>query len=757
MSDFQSSVKVIMVEDIKPIASYEPIAHVTKDPSLTIQRTHTLFDHLKDVAKLAGRFASGFDGAAYAELAGRWHDLGKYSGDFQRMIRAETGFEAHIEIDMEGNARDHSTAGAVKAFGFASTTRDEALVSVAFAIAGHHAGLSNVDDLKSRLKTKEGMLAAVEAKSPPSEIVQFSPPAKPTFLLDQRSTTDRRKLDLEMWTRLLFSSLCDADFLDTEQFFRDAHAPRGESYDLAILRGRLQSHLDRMESNSPASNVNQVRREVRSACQSAGVMPPGIFSLTVPTGGGKTLAGMMFALEHAIAHGLRRVIVAIPFTSIIEQTAKIYRDVFGEDAVIEHHSALDPMRETPQNRLASENWDAPIIVTTNVQLLESMFASRTSSCRKLHNVAQSVVILDEAQSVPGKLLPAILDAFGFMSRHARMSLVVSTATQPAFHESATIPEGFTDVREICPLEMQLFERLRRVRAERLNAERETSYEELAAIVAANNNCLAIVHLRKDARQLCALVDMAVGDQNTVHLSALMTPEHRSRVLASIKEQRKRGEPVRVVSTQLVEAGVDVDFPVVYRAMAGLDSLAQAAGRCNREGKLDLGTLYVFNAPTKPPRGNPRVSADLTKLLWQQPEFDIFSAEAQRRFFVELYQRTNLAAGREIQEQRKKLNFREVSSAFELIENDWAAPLVIAHGRAANTIDEIRQLGPSRNRFRSLQPFIVSIPKTALKSGALTTAGDSLYVLEGPMLAAYDSRFGLQIDRLGTIDPDHLNL
>lgn len=728
--------------------NYEPIAHVTKD----LQRTHTLEAHLKDVARLASQFAAGFNGTAHAELAGRWHDLGKYSGDFQRMIRAETGYEAHIEIETEGNARDHSTAGAVKAAALASETRDLTLMSVAFAIAGHHAGLANLDDLKKRLAEKKAMLAAVNAKSPPAEITQFSTLPQLPIVLGESP-----QLALEMWTRLLFSALCDADFLDTEQFYLDRQSPRASNYDLRELRDKLVAHLDRVEASAPPTKVNEVRSDVRAACQAKGTTSPGVFSLTVPTGGGKTLAGMLFALEHAVANGLKRVIVAIPFTSIIEQTSKIYRDIFGPDAVVEHHSALDPMRETPQNRLASENWDAPIIVTTNVQLLESMFASRTSSCRKLHNVSQAVVILDEAQSVPGKLLPAILDALGFLTKHAQTSLVISTATQPAFQKSTHIPEGFSAVEEICPDSMNLFSRLKRVNATRINADRETTYQELAEVIAKEANCLAIVHLRKDARELCSLIDGIVGDDSTVHLSALMTPEHRSRVLASIKARRLRGEAVRAVSTQLVEAGVDVDFPVVYRAMAGLDSLAQAAGRCNREGRLDVGNLYVFNAPTKPPRGNPRISADVAKMLWQAPDFDIFAAQAQRRFFVELYVRTNLAAGREIQDQRRKLNFREVSAAFELIENDWAAPLVIAHDRAVAIVDEIRRFGPSRLRFRALQPYIVNIPKTALKSASLSTVGDSLYVLEGPMLTAYDSRFGLQIDRLGTLDPDYLNL
>lgn len=725
----------------------EPLAHVTEDG-----RPHLLRKHLEEVARLARANAAKFAPDA-AHLAGLWHDLGKYSGDFQKMIREENGFASHIEA--EGLARDHSTAGAIHAKRALSDSR---AVPLSFVIAGHHAGLPDAVDLRERLDEKSAHYEAVLARAPPDDILSQRADLMPGWF------TGTEKTAFELWMRMLFSALVDADFLDTEAFYSTEKAADRERPQPTItdLEAQLASFLADVEAMAPVTPVNLVRREVRRACTSAAAMPAGVFNLTVPTGGGKTLAAMAFALAHARQHGKRRVVVVIPFTSIIEQNAAVYRRACGESAVIEHHSALDPVRESPLNRIASENWDAPIIVTTTVQLFESLLANRTSSCRKLHNLVDSVIVLDEAQALPGKLLPPILDVMAELVRHYGVSLVVSTATQPAFGKSQRLREGLVGVTEICPPEMRLFDRLKRVRVEWPANDQATPYARWADDVATESAILAVVHLRKDARELCCLVDDRLGDESTVHLSALMTPAHRSRVLADVTAKRKRGEPVRIVSTQLVEAGVDLDFPIVLRAFGGFDSLAQAAGRCNREGLLPEGVLRVLIAETNPPRGVPAIGRDVALSMWRElgGEVDLFAPELQRSYFERLYEATSLKEGAEIQKMREELKFKSVADGFSLIADGWTAPLCIPHDdEGARRVRNLRSEGPSRGRLRALQRYTINVPKTALekwvKQGVVTRVHDVVATLEGGVLAAYHDRFGLEPDKVGQIDPEEL--
>lgn len=721
-----------------------PLAHLTKEG-----RPHLLIDHLVGVADGASRFAEAFGAAEHARTAGLWHDLGKYAAAFQNMIRAANGFEAHLEGTATGRV-DHSTAGAVHA----TKTLGPAGTAIAFAVAGHHAGLANQLDLRARLNVKAALLDDAKRGGAPAELL--APPKLATPDPLRGATAEHRRLQ-ELWTRMLFSALCDADFLDTEAFYDAGRAAlRGGAPQVAELSARLAEHLDGLEARAGDSEVNRVRAEVRAACVAGAADPPGVFSLTVPTGGGKTLASLAFALRHAERHGLARVVVAIPFTSIIEQNAAVFRKALGDDAVVEHHSAFDPSRETAQNRVASENWDAPVIVTTTVQLFESLFANRSGACRKLHRLAKSVIVLDEAQTLPPGMLSPILDALRTLVQHFGASVVICTATQPAFHRTSWLRTGFAEIREIVPPEVRAFERLRRVRARWPSSAEPTDYPTLAAEMAGERDVLAIVHLRKDARSLCEELDRALGDHETVHLSALMCPEHRSRVLDELKERKKAGEPVRLVSTQVVEAGVDVDFAVVYRALGGMDALAQAAGRCNREGKLPgLGELRVFHAPTKPPRGVPQAALAVAKLLLaQRPDLDLFEPETYLAYFRQLYASRDLDSSK-VQEARAAFDFADVASRFALIEDDWSAPLVVPHGDAAKHVDALERFGPSRGILRRLQRFTVNVSRkdrdawTAAK--LVREVAETVFVLDPVLSAAYDPRFGLVPDRLGQGD------
>ncbi|OJH37900.1 CRISPR-associated endonuclease Cas3'' [Cystobacter ferrugineus] len=734
----------------------DPLAHLDE-----AGRPHLLYEHLCQVGDRAHAFAERFGAGEWARLAGRWHDLGKYARDFQRIIREENGFEAHLETEEEAGPRDHSTAGALHARQVLGTQAGSLLT---LAIAGHHAGLANREKLEERLERRKELLQKVLATQPPPAILEATTPALPAFLARTPRTSKEAATiarSLELWTRMLFSALCDADFLDTEEFFEPSRTQlRAVLPPLSVLREKLARYMEDLRVRATPSEVNRVRTEVLASCLHAAAQPPGAFSLTVPTGGGKTLASLAFALEHAVRHGLERVVVAIPFTSIIEQSAAVYRAALGEEAVIEHHSALDPLRETARNRLASENWDAPVVVTTTAQLFDSLFARRPGACRKLHRLARSVVVLDEAQTLPPRLLTPILDVLGTLIRDYGTSLVVCTATQPALGRTSELPDGLENVREIVPAEVRAFERLRRVRVRWPTSPEPTSHEALADELALEPDVLAIVHRRADARELCEALDRRMEDTSTSHLSALMCPRHRSEVLAGLKARKARGEPIRLVSTQLVEAGVDVDFPVVYRALGGLDSLAQAAGRCNREGRLSgLGELRVFLAPTAPPRGVPRTAMEVTRgLLAETPGLDPFHPDICRRYFRRLYAAKELDA-EDIQALRAKLRFEETARRFHLVEDGWSAPVVVPWGEAAKHVARLEHAGPSRERLRALQGFTVQVKATQrdvwLARGLVRWVADTVVVLGPELTPAYDERFGLMPERVGLLDAGSL--
>lgn len=726
----------------------EALAHLTKDG-----RQHSLRSHLDCVAKLAGEFGSSFGSESVAHDAGRWHDLGKYSPAFQNMIREENGFAAHIEV-ADNAPRDHSTAGALYAKNQQELDPD-IRAAIAFAIAGHHAGLADSAQLRQRFREREKLLHDALDNGAPAEILRGTA-NRPSWLPSSKDAAGRRRI--ELWIRMVFSALCDADFLDTEAFYDDSRSKLRQGWpSISMLRERIVAYVSAKERAATPGRVNAVRSEVRRACEDAASASPGAFSLTVPTGGGKTLAAMSFALAHAEHHGMRRVVVAIPYTSIIEQNADVYRKALGEDAVLEHHSALDPKIETPQSRIASENWDAPVVVTTTVQLLESLLANRPSRCRKLHRLAHSVIVLDEAQTLPPSLLTPLVEVLSLLVRDYGATVVITTATQPVLGRSIVLSTGFESIREIVPPEANAFGRLKRVTVRWPASLEATSYADLADELAAERDVLAIVHRRADARELCELLDARLGHTRTIHLSALMCPQHRSEVLAQIHNARSRGEQLHVVATQVVEAGVDIDFPIVYRALAGVDSIAQAAGRCNREGKLSpLGEVRVFVAPTAPPRGVLQTALGVTHGMLARGTIDLDDPATYRSFFTTLYRSADLDA-KQIQSDREQLNFRETARKAKLIENDWAESLIVPWGDAPSVIGELARQGPSRTLWRRLQRFTVSIPRAILetwRARAYVNDIGGVPVLS-PELTMYDTRFGLMLDHIGRYAPSAL--
>lgn len=739
-----------------------PIAHVRFDAEgKPIE--HWLDEHLQAVAQLAADYATAFQSNEWAYVAGLWHDLGKYNPAFQDYIGVKSGYKPDAHIEKVGKV-NHSAAGAL----YAVKQHKHLGLPLAYLIAGHHSGLPDwykTDEVDGRslaeiLNETEHLAKALQVGIPQpildASLPKVAPKGKPE--------------EWSLWLRMLFSSLVDADFLDTERFMQpEQFAKRGQYPDLTSLRLRFNEHMESFAKQSRPSKVNQLRTQVLLQCRIAAQQPSGIFSLTVPTGGGKTLSGMAFALEHAVKYQKKRVIYAIAFTSIIEQTASIYRSIFGE-CVIEHHSNLDvsdPERETAQSRLASENWDAPIIVTTNVQLFESLFASRTSRCRKLHNLANSVIVLDEAQLLPPAFLNPILSVMKSLVAHYGVTFVLSTATQPALQSlydpfNKPILKGFesNQVTEIIPNCEQLFKDLERVTVaipDDLSLER--SWEAIAEEVLEHETVLVIVNTKNQAAELCRLLPV-----DTYYLSTNLCGAHRSEKLQAIRAKLKANQPLRVVSTQLIEAGVDVDFPVVYRALAGLDSIAQAAGRCNREGLLAKGKVVVFVPPNNHKlKGHLGLSANVSKsLLPLFTELPLYYRHF-KTYFEHHYAKTPSRDEQGIEElltkdaQQLKIQFRTAASRFRLIK-DEGYPVLVTYGEGAKLIEQLKILGASRWLMRKLQRYTVTIREQEknrlLKAGDIRELTGLAGVYELVTVGIYDSKLGLMSDPL-QLDPEDL--
>jgi len=692
--------------------------------------THSLEEHLFAVEKLAILLSKGVS-PDWVALAGRWHDLGKYRKRFQDYIRLQSGFErenAHIE---NGTRAPHSTAGAIHA---EQTLPPGFGHIIAYLVAGHHAGLPDWyggrGSLEYRLNdaVAEYREAIGEKISP--EILQGECPELPPVA--------RLPEAISLWIRILFSCLVDADFLDTELFMQPEKAKhRIKNISLDTLQNRFTSAMEKLRENSNESALKNIRNGILEECCAAAECNPGLFSLTVPTGGGKTLSSLAFALKHARLHGKSRIIYAIPFTSIIEQNADVFRKFIGDDAVLEHHSSLDvkPEEENSKSRLAAENWDAPLIVTTNVQLFESLHASRTSRCRKLHNIVNSVVILDEAQQIPRDFHAPITQVMQQMTDYFGVTWVLCTATQPVLGEATntfgqTLLQGVKGVREIIEKPGELALKLKRVEVQ-LPAvdEPKLSWLALAEKLTIEECVLAIVNTRSEARELFELLP---ADGNNLHLSANMCAQHRTEVIREIKNrlvERAGGDsrPLRVISTQLIEAGVDVDFPVVYRAMAGLDSIAQSAGRCNREGRLDgLGQVVVFKPEQPAPPGFLRQGENTTmEMIASQQLEEPLAPESFEKYFSlmnakgerDKHDILSLLKASASSDAPLAIQFREAAEKFRLIDNNGVAIVVPfkSAGHDKSPVDGwVKQLefDPSfKHIYKKLQRYTVTVPKT----------------------------------------------
>lgn len=697
-----------------------------------------LEEHLKGVARKAEEFATGFDAGDWGRFAGLLHDAGKACGAFQRRL--------------EGSPQrvDHATFGAQLAR--QQCGRFGLLLS--YVICGHHGGLPNgglqEGELHHRLKF---------AKVPQDVVLTPVADIKQELDLPFKPKREDAGFSLAFFSRMVFSCLVDADFLDTEGFGdpeKKSARPDVDPTRMERLRGILDAHLARFAERAKPTPVNRLRQEILAECRAKATLPPQIFSLTVPTGGGKTFSSLAFALNHAVANRQRRVIYAIPFTSIIEQNAKVFADILGRENVLEHHCNYlekDEPEEAAYNRqrgLAAENWDAPLVVTTNVQFFESLFSNKPSRCRKLHNIAGSVIVLDEAQAIPTEYLEPCLAALRELVAHYRCTVLLCTATQPAL-DASQLRTAIPKIHEIITTPQKLYDELLRTEVHFVG---KLTDEELASRLDGESQVLCIIPTKAQAR---VLFEGLAEQEGSFHLSTNMYPQHRRRVLDDIRARLAAEESCRVVSTSLVEAGVDLDFPVVYRAMAGLDSIAQAAGRCNREGKMNaagqLGQVYVYEPERQPrmPWLN-RCVGRAAETLRALPQADPLGLEAMRRYFELLY---------DVQELDKKkilfhLNqltkdlyfpFREVAGEFHFIEDDTVGVIVPIEPEAQALVRELRYTEFPRTTLRKLQLYSVAL--RSREFAALEAAG-AIEMVRGvfPVLrnhAIYRDNVGLCVD------------
>ncbi|MBD5418195.1 MAG: CRISPR-associated helicase Cas3' [Desulfovibrio sp.] len=743
----------------------------------------TLAEHHAEVARRAGGFATPWAPLTGALLGGA-HDIGKTSDSFQARLHGKHG------------KVDHTSAAWLylrQQWG-ADTSGLKMAWLLAYPLLGHHGGMadlgSQADSGTLAWRLSGDRINAVPDWKP-EQAAALSPAGGYFQELRRLMSKDGKTLDAfatAFLLRMLYSCLVDADYLDTERVCApERHALRQEPPTLAGLAERFFHFLGERGflpetavseaalaagaqtacgSLARRAAIRQARAFMLQCCLNAAEERPGIFSLTMPTGGGKTLSSMAFALRHARKHGLRRIVLVVPYTSIIEQNADVLREALGEDAVLEHHSnfihpdeagaegAQGDESASMAYRLTTENWDASVIVTTSVQFFESLFSNRPSRCRKLHNLAESVIILDEVQMLPVPFVTPCIAALRELARSYGSSVVLCTATQPALMRAPWLQTGLApeEVRDIIPEKAQgplfrIFERAQvEVRKEKLDD------EALAAMLRAEPQVLCIVNSRRHARELFALLD---GGEADFHLSARMTPAHRTRVLDTIRERLAAGLPCRVVSTSLIECGVDISFPVVLREKNGLDVLAQSAGRCNREGRDASGRVICFTSAQDGPKRAAELNRRCAAFEQVAEAVDLFCPETVRRYFARLYAASDLdekgilgmtGINKESDEGYWRFQFATIAEEFRFIDEDTVS-VVIEQGEAKELLAGAdRWDRPSPAVLRKLQRHSVSVYTHELDrmqaQGRLETKFGFLPVLSGG--AGYSEKTGLDV-------------
>jgi CRISPR-associated endonuclease/helicase Cas3 len=763
-------------------------------PSKGTNDWHELKAHLGKVSKLAEKFADKFDAGELGKYAGLWHDLGKYNPDFQTYL--DDCHTASLNNQKPPTKKvPHAIHGAILAA--------ELCPDVAPLIYGHHRGLPDYSAFEGQLNNPqaEGLLVSILASSK-SEGIEIDPDLDFDELLSHLPEPADNPYAREVFDRLLFSCLIDADRLDSERFgnpetFKLRHDNKPTIEQLwQVFNFKQQEFVKKKQQELTEKNkvVFDVRQEVYQHCVSTALSKPGIFRLIVPTGGGKTLSSLAFGLQHILANQIdnldRRVIMAVPYTSIIEQTVKVYRQVFaelGQIAVLEHHSAIqhDPKSKDEsseaeegaidfqhQARLATQNWDAPLIVTTTVQLFESLFSNRTSKCRKLHNIIGSVIILDEVQTLPIALRESICSMLEELVERYHISVVLCTATQPVLEGDDGYFKGFKpeSIIDIIPVATSLehFTKLQRVEYDlsAIKTNTKWSWQELTEQLNAHPSALVVLNTRKDALRVInslnsppvkyfeavgteSRVKIATKDSQVLHLSTLLCGAHRQIVLEEVRSRLKNNQDCILVSTQVVEAGVDLDFPAVYRVLGPLDRIVQAAGRCNREGNMDeLGQVFVFELEggSMPPKGSEytKATGKTQQILQQAHSEDLHQPQIFTSYGNALY-KLESADKHEIQEDRENCLFETVASKFKLIDDDTYPVVVSFNDEVEKLLRQIKRRGLFTSDYQKLQPYMISIRHFEFRKHQKTSidqpiAGVEFYIWTG----TYDPIKGLPI-------------
>jgi CRISPR-associated endonuclease/helicase Cas3 len=708
-----------------------PIAHSAPEGGTE----QTLVEHARNVAGLAASFAKPFDGEPMATWLGWWHDAGKACPEIQAYLRGE------------GKSKDHSSAGMLKGM-------DAATPAPAVCVAGHHGGLSNVTgpapSLEKRARKASENDRIVAALRLGESWLRPHATGDVNHVPRLDGPPEERCRQLEMWTRFVHSALVDADYLDTEEHFQPGMAAlRTISHDMAALLRDLETNQQE-RFGPPETDINRVRDEVYRTALEAASQPRGLFTMAVPTGGGKTRSAMAFALRHADEHQLKRVIVALPYTTIIEQNAKEYRKIFGSRYVLEHHSSVrrsrrakDAPNEAERKEvLAAENWDVPIVVTTMVQLLETLFSNRCSRLRKLHRYARSVIVLDEVQTIPPHLVEPTMWALRELTRRYGASVVLSTATQPDYG-----PVGHYPATPIIHDPDALYRRMRRVRYD-VQIDQPWSVDRVAEEMYTARQALTICNTTDDAERVAR-------SAGALYLSTRLCSAHRESVLDAICDALENEEPIYVAATQVVEAGVDISFPLVLRDAGPLDGMIQAAGRCNRNREQETGRVIIFrlldgSCPPPPYRTGRDIALGLLR-----DGIDLHTPEASRRYFDELY--SDFPTDKNgVQKLRAEFAFERVADAYCLIDDD-RVPVVVDYEDAFDVLASVEKaagrLGYVHpDHWHRLQPYTVSVPaylhEKALDFGLVTEVATGLWRWASKW---YDKAYGLQVGEMSPSD------
>lgn len=705
------------------------IAHKRNE---TDEAEQLLIDHLCNTSDICSKFAECINMSDYGKAVGLLHDIGKYSIKFQKRINGE-----NIRVD-------HSTSGAKEAF-------SRKLLMAAFCIAGHHGGLPDIGSPRTDTSEEPTLMGRMRRNTEDFSYWKTEISESNLAQISDNQTLDR--VAYSFFTRVLFSCLVDADYLDTENFMSDGSVLRKKGDDINTLLNLLDNYISKWKN--PIGKLNILRTQMLEECIRAGKnSDEKIFTLTVPTGGGKTISSLAFALNYAVKHNKKRIIYVIPYTSIIEQNAEVFRNILGDENVIENHSnvSFDEYDEEAkiQKMLACENWDSPVIVTTAVQFFESLFSNKPSKCRKIHNMADSVIIFDEAQMLPLDYLLPCVSAMRQLAENGNSAVVLCTATQPnldAIFNLTNKSGAEIKITEICDSSKSLTDDFRRVQ---FKYDGKIDDDELAFELNSQKQVLCIVNKKAHAQKIFSLLDET---EENFHLSTYMYPAHRKRVIDTIRKRLDDNKPCRVISTSLIEAGVDIDFPTVYRAISGIDSLLQAGGRCNRENKRKVceSVVHIFDTDevVSYQQTNTSVTRDVIRNFGEK----IYLPEAIRMYFENLYYYRDIDRTHNAFDKKKiikgleKLEFSSVADRFRLIENNTKSIYILTEENQKE-INELRNGRYTKELFRKLQQYSVNLYDYDFKkldeACAVEYINESFYVLS-------DSSF--YSEKTGVVFPD----